>query len=694
MMDASPAMNSGHGIPLGAHCDEDGVSFAMFSEHAERVELCLFDPASGQETSRVDLARKPDGTWSEHLTGLGEGAHYGYRVHGPWEPEAGYRFNPNKLLLDPYARQFTGEITLAPEHYAYPRGGKQEDLGYDERDSAPVMPRCVVTAVPGPGPAALADIPGDRVIYEAHVRGMTMRHAGLPEDLRGRFAGMADQRVIEHLKALGITTVELLPVQYFVDEQHLQQKGLRNYWGYNSLGFFAPSTRYGDAHCFRALVERLHEAGLEVVLDVVYNHTGEGDHLGPQLCFRGLDNLSYYRLQPENPRYYVNDTGCGNTLDLAHPRVRALVLDSLRFWVETLGVDGFRFDLATALARDGKDGGFRSDSAFFSEIAADPLLSQRLLIAEPWDIGPDGYQLGNFPAGWCEWNDRYRDTVRRFWRGEQGLLPELARSLHGSGDIFEGSGRAPAASINFVTSHDGFTLADLVSYENKHNEANGENNRDGHAHNHSANCGAEGATDDERILALRVRQRRNLMATLLLSEGTPMILMGDELGHSQQGNNNAYCQDSPLTWFDWSASASPESEFLAFLQYVIGLRRRFPLLAWPDYIHDADETPRCRWYGADGSPMDRAGWHNEHRAWLGKMLSGEAQAPLLLLLNASARNIPFRLPIEVPRGMVWKALLDTANRDYTGGLVEHSPGGSLLLRQRSVCLLTVVEKDE
>ncbi len=677
------------GVPLGAHLDHDGVSFALFSEHAERVELCLFDAHSGEETRRIDLARGADGCWSEQLSGLAAGAHYGYRVHGPWAPEAGHRFNPHKLLLDPYARWISGELVLDPRHYAFEQGGEREDLGFDTRDSAPVMPRCVVMPeLPAPAQRS-RPAHSDRVIYEAHVRGLTMRHEALSPELRGTFAGMSDGRIIDYLKSLGIDTVELMPVQAFVDEPHLQQRRLRNYWGYNTVGFFAPAARYASRPQpaeFRALVDRLHDAGIEVVLDVVYNHSGEGDHLGPHLCFRGIDNASYYRLTADNPRYYVNDTGCGNTLDLEHPRVRELVLDSLRYWAQAMDVDGFRFDLAPALAREG--GQFNPGSAFFRALAQDPVLGDRLLVAEPWDIGPDGYRLGQFPAGWSEWNDRYRDTVRRFWRGEENQLPGLARALHGSGDLFEAAGRQPAASVNFVSSHDGFTLADLVSYEERHNQANGEDNRDGHRHNFSSNHGAEGHSADPRIAGLRLRQRRNLLATLLLSQGTPMLLMGDELGRSQQGNNNAYCQDNETSWFDWQALGGPEAGFLEFVRHLLVLRRRHALLRWPDYVHDTGEadTLQCRWYDRDGSPMDRNAWDNPHQAWLGKLLTAPGEQPLLLLVNGSAQNVPFRLP--APAAGSWTTQLDTANRDYTGGGVAHMAGGHLLLRQRSVVLLT------
>jgi glycogen operon protein len=505
---------------------------------------------------------------------------------------------------------------------------------------------------------------------------------------------MSDGRIIEYLRALGITTVELMPVQYLVDEPALQARRMRNYWGYSTVGYFAPAVRYsasGQPAEFRRLVECLHEAGIEVILDVVYNHTGEGDHLGPTLCFRGIDNRSYYRLNPEDRRYYVNDTGCGNTLDVGHPRVRAMVLDSLRYWVDEMGVDGFRFDLATTLAREA--GEFQGQGAFFREIKADPRLRDVALIAEPWDIGPHGYRLGQFPAGWGEWNDRYRDSVRRFWRGDAGMLPELARRLHGSGDIYEDAGRAPSATINFVTSHDGFTLADLVSYERRHNEANGEDNRDGHAHNCSFNCGVEGNTEEPAILALRQRQRRNLLATLLLSQGTPMLLHGDELGRSQGGNNNAYCQDNRISWFDWTALAGEERGFLDFTRYLIALRKAHPLLNWPTYIHDtgAADDAQCRWFNNNGEPMTAASWQNEHQAWLGKRLMAPDGESLLLLLNASTQNIPFRLP--APAKGRWRTLLDTANRDFTGGHAIHQPGGNVLLRQRSLNLFHAVSED-
>jgi glycogen operon protein len=680
-------------LALGAHCDEDGSRFSLFSEHAEKVELCLFDGHGGTETQRIGLSRDPDGTWSEHLTGLGVGQLYGYRVHGPWAPEQGHRFNPAKLLLDPYAREISGELVLRPEHFGQ-QAGEGEAILLDERDSAPFMPRCVVTESGAP-PRPLREPARQRIIYEAHVRGLTIAHEGISKADRGTFAGMSDARIIEYLRALGITSVELMPVQYFADEPALQKRGLRNYWGYNTLGFFAPAARYqarAQAGEFRHLVDCLHEAGLEVILDVVYNHSGEGDHLGPTLSFRGIDNAAYYRLDPQHPAYYVNDTGCGNTLNVAHPRVRSLVLDSLRYWAGELGVDGFRFDLAATLARE--DGRFEANAEIFREIRSDPLLRERILIAEPWDIGPEGYRLGEFPVGWSEWNDRYRDTVRRYWRGDSGMLPDLARRLHGSGDIYEGSGKGPDATINFITSHDGFTLADLVSYEQRHNRANGEDNRDGHHHNFSFNCGVEGDSDDPRIVALRQRQRRNLLATVLLSQGTPMLLSGDELGRSQGGNNNAYCQDNPINWFDWTALEGEEKEFLAFTRYLLALRGDQELLNWPEYIHDTEAAgePHCRWYTSCGEPMNPGTWHNTHLGWLGKLLTAPGGEALFLLLNASAQNIPFRLP-QTGSGS-WETLLDTAHRDFTGGGVSHAAGEHVLLRQRSLSLFKAVNKEE
>jgi len=570
-------VETGNDYPLGAVFDGEGTNFALFSEHAERVELCLYDADGRQQTARLDLPAKTHDVWHGYLPGVQAGTAYGYRVHGPYEPHTGHRFNPHKLLLDPYARAFAGAFVWHPSHFAFDRGEAAQDLEADRADNAGYMPKAVV----GIRDAELRTSRGMRtpwhetVIYEAHVRGMTMRHPRVPEALRGSFAGLSQPAVIDYIKSLGVTSVELLPVHAFIDEEFLVQKGLSNYWGYNTLNFFTPHPAYGSGEAFRECVDRFHDAGLEIILDVVYNHTAEGNHLGPTLSFRGIDNRSYYRLLSTDSRLYVNDSGCGNTLDLSHPRVMQLVLDSLRYWVGELGVDGFRFDLATVLGRD--EQGYHADAPFFRALAQDPVLAGCKLIAEPWDLGPDGYRLGQFPPGFAEWNDRFRDTVRRFWRGDAGQLPELARRLHGSGDIFEHHNRKPCASINFVTSHDGFTLRDLVSYARRDNHANREDNNDGHRENLSANYGVEGPTDDAEIDTLRWRQQRNFLATLMLAQGVPMLQAGDELGRSQQGNNNAYCQDNPLSWIDWPALDERGEALTEFTRGLLELRRRYRL---------------------------------------------------------------------------------------------------------------------
>ena len=552
MPDSTP--EPGSDFPLGAHWDGSGVNFALFSAHATRVELCLFDRSGRRETHRIPLPEHTHEVWHGYFPRIRPGQLYGYRVHGPYAPEAGHRFNPNKLLLDPYALALHGNLRWHDALFGYRVGSPRGDLTYDRRDSAFVMPKCVVTdPAHSWGDDRRPNTPWTRtVVYEAHVKGMTARHPDIPPRLRGTFEGMAERGVIEHLTKLGVTAVELLPVQAFFDDRYLVDKGLRNYWGYNTLGFFAPAPRFlterGNIDEFKLMVRRLHEAGIEVIMDVVYNHTAEGNQMGPTMSFRGIDNASYYVLG-DDPRYTFDTTGTGNSLNLKNGRVLQMVMDSLRYWVEDCHVDGFRFDLASTLGRD-RDV-FDPDSVFLEATRQDPVLSRVKLIAEPWDTGPGGYQLGNYPPGWAEWNDKYRDVTRAFWKGEQGQVRELADNLLGSSRLFEHRGRRPWASVNFVTAHDGFTLADTVSYEQKHNEANGEGNMDGHSHNLSRNWGAEGPTDDPGILAVRQRMMRNLLTTLLFSQGTPMILMGDEVARSQGGNNNAYCQDSEMNYLAW-----------------------------------------------------------------------------------------------------------------------------------------------
>ena len=665
--------------PLGGDWDGHGVNFALFSANAEKVELCLFDVETGTETERFELESSGE-VWHAYLTGCGPGTVYGYRVYGPYDPQNGHRFNPNKVLIDPYARQLSGKLQWDDAVYGFELDDEEQDLSFNESDSARFVPKSVVVnevfdwhhdcppRIPWP----------QTVIYETHVRGFTMLNPEVDEKRRGSFAGLASDGVIAYLKSLGVTALELQPIHAFIDDHFLVKKELTNYWGYNSIGFFAADSRYlsnGDRNEFKAMVRRLHEANIEVILDVVYNHTAEGDQSGPTLCFRGIDNASYYRLPDDDKRAYINDSGCGNTLNVNHPRVLQMVIDSLRHWVIDMHVDGFRFDLAVSLGREPQ--GFDPYSEFFKAIHADAVLSQVKLIAEPWDIGPGGYQLGGFPPGWSEWNDRFRDCVRRYWRGDSDVLPELARSLHGSSDLFEHNGRRPSASINLVTSHDGFTLTDLVSYNERHNEANGEANHDGHSANFSNNYGVEGQSDDPEINQLRQLQRRNLLATLFLAQGTPMLLAGDELGRSQQGNNNAYCQDNEITWMDWSA-AEHESELLDFVRRLIKMRIDYPMLHRDRFVHGEEQFEPSgfsdiQWLRADGETMQDADWHNTEHSFLAMLLAaevlpardprfdGETEAALLIVFNADPTPVEFVLPKSE---FHWHRVL-TTTRDET-----------------------------
>jgi glycogen operon protein len=647
----------GRAYPLGATWDGAGVNFAVFSKNAERVELCLFDPRGRREIERVELRDRSDFVWHCYLPDARPGLLYAYRMAGP--QEGAHRFDPAKLLLDPYAKLVVGKIGAG--------------LG-----------RCQVvdTAFSWGDDRAPRTPWQDTVIYELHVKGFTQRHPDVPEQLRGTYAGLACRPVVEYFQRLGVTAVELLPVHAFVDERRLVQHGLRNYWGYNPIGFFAPECRYlasGTIGEFKSMVRTLHSAGLEVILDVVYNHTGEGDHSGPTLSFRGLDNSIYYRLDSANPRRYLNFTGTGNSLNASHRVVLALIMDSLRYWVQEMHVDGFRFDLAPTLARNAAHA-FDRNGAFLSAIRQDPVLSQVKLIAEPWDLGEGGYQLGNFPPGWAEWNDRYRDAVRSFWRGDAGTVGELASRLSGSSDIFQRAGRNPTASVNFVTSHDGFTLHDLVSYERKHNEANLEGNRDGSDNNRSANFGVEGPTQDPAVLKARARQERNFIATLLFSAGVPMLLAGDELGRTQAGNNNAYCQDNELSWLDWEQA---DRGLMEFMRTLIAMRKRHPAFRRRTYPKAEDVT----WLTAQSAPMAQADWERAATRALGLLLLGrrlaerdERGAPiedddLLLLVNAGDEAIEFRLP-----GGNWHLLLDTATPG--AGVADPYP-----LQARSLALL-------
>ncbi|MEP6970397.1 MAG: glycogen debranching protein GlgX [Betaproteobacteria bacterium] len=666
----------GHAYPRGAHWDGEGVNFALFSQHAEKVELCLFDDSGRHERQRIELRERTDHVWHCYLPQARPGLAYGYRVHGPYKPEQGHRFNPNKLLADPYARDMIGQVRWGDALYGYTVGGKREDLSFDRRDSAAFMPKCRVIEPAftwGDDKRPRIDWQ-DMVIYELHVRGFTMTHPDVPPALRGTYAGLGCAPVVDYLRRLGVTTVELLPVHSYPNDRHLAEKGLQNFWGYNTLGFFAPEVRYSASRKvkeFKTMVRSLHSAGIEVILDVVYNHTCEGNQLGPTLSLRGIDNASYYIINGDNRRYYDDFTGCGNTVNLEHPRALQLVMDSLRYWVQEMHVDGFRFDLASALARE--SGKVENLGGFFDAIRQDPVLNRVKLIAEPWDLGQGGYQVGNFPPGWAEWNDRFRDQVRGFWKGDSGLIGDMARRLTGSHDQYGWSGKNPSASINFVTAHDGFTLHDLVSYNDKHNEANGEGNRDGHDHNLSWNCGAEGPTDDADVLALRARQKRNLLTTLLLSQGVPMLLAGDEQGNSHNGNNNVYCQDNALGWLNWTQSPENES-LLVFVRGLIGLRRRHPTFRRRNFLAgavvDGDKIKDCEWYKPDGTPMQAHDWENSEASCMGMMLSGDGISErgsrgehltddhFLLLFNASHDEVNFVLPAPVARP--WQRILDTA----------------------------------
>ena len=670
---------SGEFSRLGSHWDGQGVNFALFSAHAERVELCLFDEHGRQEIKRIDLPEKTHGIWHGYIPGLTPGTVYGYRVHGPFEPQAGHRFNPHKLLLDPYARQTLGQFVWHPSHFSYDLRKPNEDVLKNTDNNANWMIKSLVALPLQPQTINRPAIPWSLThIYETHVKGFTQKHPELEVTQRGKFAGLCDDRIIDYIKSLGITSVELLPIHLFIDEYHLHEKKLSNYWGYNSLNFFTPHQAYHGGTGiveFQQMVNRLHDAGLEVILDVVYNHTAEGDERGPTLSFKGIDNLSYYHLQADNAGKYVNDTGTGNTVDVSHPRVLQLVMDSLRYWHADVGVDGFRFDLATVLGRESN--GFNENASFFHAVLQDPQLSSAKLIAEPWDVGPGGYQLGNFPPGWSEWNDVYRDTVRRFWRADKGLQSELAKRLHGSSDFFEHDGRQPSASINFITSHDGFTLNDLVSYENKHNQANGEDNQDGHNANYSQNFGEEGSTADADIQQLRLRQQRSLLATLLLSQGAPMLLAGDEFGRTQRGNNNAYCQDNDINWFDWSLTEKSGTSHYALIQRLMTLREEFPALHGGRYIHIAPGTDDegIMWLNARGLPMTEKDWHDDKNHPFCLLLSDANGHPkpnryLLIAFNNSDVSQTLELPL-LTQVHHWQAIINTA---VAGGLVDHLAG--------------------
>jgi isoamylase len=684
----------GRAEPLGATCGAQGVDFALFSAHAEKVELCLFDDQGERELARLPLCARTDDVWHGHVRGLRSGQRYGYRVYGPYAPEHGHRFNPHKLLIDPYARALDRAFELRQSQFGYRAGDQAGGLGFDDRDDAPDMPKCVVIdhrTIEPTGGGLRPNVPWrDTVIYELQIRGMTKLRADLPAPLRGSLMGLAAPPVIAHLRALGITAVEIMPIHPIADERHLAPLGLRNYWGYNPIAFFAVEPRYACADGIaelRMLIRVLHEAGIEVILDVVFNHSGEGDELGPTLSFRGIDNASYYRLDPDDRRRYVNHSGCGNTLNVEHPRVRALVVDALRYWA-AIGVDGFRFDLAVALARE--NGLFRPDAAVLTAVARDPVLSGRKLIVEPWDVGTDGHQLGRFRAPFAEWNDRFRDTVRRFWCGDQAQAADLATRLAGSSDVL--GDRGPLMGVNYVTCHDGFTLHDLVSYDHKHNLANGEDGADGSDENFSWNCGVEGGTEDRTVRALRLRQKRNLIATLMLSLGVPMIGAGDELGRSQGGNNNAYCQDNETSWIDWRPLGGDDQAFLRFVQRAIALRRAHPALRRQTFLSGASTPPPALkdivWVRPDGGEMRSEDWSNAQLRSFGCIFdAADASAGprrYALLVNGAPNAVEFTLPPE--QGGPWRGLLDTASEDGSSD-VGVPAGAPSTLASRSLILL-------
>lgn len=675
--------------PLGATWDGEGTNFALFSANATKVEVCLFDAETGEETDRIELPEYTDQVFHGYVPGVGPATFYGYRVHGPYEPEAGHRFNPNKLLLDPYARAHAGTLTWDPAVFGY-KLETGDDTTFDERDSAPFMPKCVVVD-PGfdwRGEPGRQFVPWDHtIIYEMHVKGFTKLHPKVPRALRGTYAGLGDKNVVDYVKTLGVTTIELLPVHSFIDDSYLLEKDLRNYWGYNTIGFFAPDPRYASdvpnsLREFKEMVACYHEAGLEVVLDVVYNHTAEGNERGPTLSFKGIDNASYYRLIPDQKRYYINDTGTGNTVNLSHPRVIQMVTDSLRYWAQEMHIDGFRFDLGTILARE--PNGFDEQSGFLKAVGQDPVLDSVKLIAEPWDCGPGGYQVGGFPPGWAEWNDKFRDTVRDFWRGE-APAKALAPRLCASGETFNRGGRRAWACVNFVTAHDGFTLNDVVTYNDKHNEENGEDGKDGSSDNRSWNCGIEGPTGDPDIEELRGRQVLNFLSTLVLSQGTPMLVAGDEFRRTQNGNNNAYCQDNEISWIDWSF-AKKHSETLAFTRTLIALRHKYPILRRTRFFtgefNEELGVKDLTWINAGGGEMQPEDWDDANMKCFGMLMDGRAQvtgirkrgqnATLLLLINAYHDMVEFTLP-EAPEGEGWILLADTNLADQVEH--EHFPIG-------------------
>ncbi|GAA0883597.1 glycogen debranching protein GlgX [Sphingobacterium siyangense subsp. cladoniae] len=694
-------INTGSPYPLGATYDGEGVNFALFSENAEAVELYLYDSSNQQEIEKFKITEKTHQVWHIYVSGIKPGQLYGYRVHGPYDPAQGHRFNPHKLLIDPYAKAISGVVQWNDALFAYNIG--EDDLSLDTTDSAPFVPKSVV--IDGHfdwGDDHPPRIPMHQsVIYETHVKGFTATHPEIPEEIRGTYAALAHPVTINYLKELGITAIELLPIHHFITDRHLQDKGLTNYWGYNSVGFFAPDVRYSASGThgeqvleFKEMVKALHSAGIEVILDVVYNHTGEGNEMGPTLSFRGIDNASYYRLA-EDPRYYMDFTGTGNTLNTRQPNVLRLIMDSLRYWVQEMHVDGFRFDLASALARELHD--VDKLSSFFDVIHQDPVISQVKLIAEPWDIGEGGYQVGEFPAGWAEWNGKYRDCIRDYWIGADSMIAEFANRLTGSSDLYRGDNRTPSASINFITAHDGFTLHDLVSYNEKHNEANGEDNKDGESHNRSWNCGAEGPTDDSTVNNLREKQKRNMLVTLFLSQGVPMLVAGDEQGRTQQGNNNAYCQDNEISWLNW---ANVDLSLLDFTKKLIHFRREHPVFCRRKWFQGlpirGTGVEDIVWFLPDASEMDDHHWQEDYARSLAVFLNGAGirsvdtdgkkivDANFYLIFNAYWEDVTYTLPGE-NYGAGWFKILDT-NNDTIESFGNYPAGDSILVPSRSILL--------
>jgi isoamylase len=699
----------GNPYPLGATWDGAGVNFALFSENAEAVELCLFEePGNDHETTRIPITETTDAVWHIYIPAVKPGLRYGYRVHGPYEPERGLRFNPAKLLIDPYAKAIEGVLRWDDALFGYTIGHPRGDLSRDDRDSARFVPKSIVIDpyFDWRNDAQLRTPQNETMIYELHVKGYTKLHPDIPEAMRGTYAGIAHPASIDHLTSLGITAVELMPVHHAVDDRHLVERKLSNYWGYNSIGYFAPDSRFavsgaGDQIAeFKSMVRTLHAAGIEVILDVVYNHTAEGNQMGPTICFRGVDNGAYYRLSPDQPRYYMDYTGCGNTLNMRHPRALQLIMDSLRYWILEMHVDGFRFDLAAALARELHE--VNQLSAFFDIIHQDPVISQVKLIAEPWDLGEGGYQVGHFPVLWSEWNGKYRDCVRDYWRGSDQTIGEFASRISGSSDLYENSGRRPYASTNFITAHDGFTMLDLVSYNERHNEANGDDNHDGESNNRSWNCGAEGPTQDEAVVALRTRLRRNLIATLFLSLGVPMLLSGDEIGHTQEGNNNSYCQDNEISWLDWR---NVDKQMLEFTREMIAFRKKHPVFRRRRWFQGrsirGDKLDDIVWFRPDGERMTDEDWGVGFAKSLALFLNGEViptpdqfgrrivDQSFYLVYNAHWEAVGFTLPAKIAEK--WQCELDTASCLTASKENVYTAGTQLTVEPRSLVVLSVVK---